>query len=109
MKYYEYDEADNFLVGWYESDKPRPLSTETPPDGVAPNRARWNGSAWIEDGSREAQIATKQQGDNAKEKGAIDACLAYDPETATDGDVRIALGAALFLLSRVTREMQGEA
>jgi hypothetical protein len=52
MIYHTYD-SDGFLVGWYEADTSRPDSTPVAPT-VPPSRARWDGSAWVEDASREA-------------------------------------------------------
>lgn len=66
---YEYD-ADGWLIGPH-SDATRPRSTAVAPDGIAANRARWNGTAWTDDASREAsaqraeiarQIAAQIQG-----------------------------------------------
>jgi hypothetical protein len=52
MKYYEYD-TEGWLIGWHE-DANRPNSTSIEPT-VSPAFARWNGSAWLEDSSMQAE------------------------------------------------------
>ena len=104
MIYYEYDQQ-GFLVGWHE-DANRPSSTSVQPNGVQPSRAKWNGSIWVDDGAREAQQAADAAAEQTKLQQAIAVCKAYDPSTATAAEVRATLGASLFLLRRIMRELQ---
>lgn len=95
MKYYEYD-ARGWLIGWHE-DATRPGSTPIAPI-MRPSRARWNGSAWIADQSREdAQVAAEADTRTRRDQ-AIALLRAYDPATATAADVRQALAAVIRLL-----------
>lgn len=104
MKLYEYDN-DGWLIGWHE-DTDRPNSTTAAPEGLAPRRARWNGSAWADDASRETQEAVDDQADRTRAQAAIAKCKAYDPATATAADVRTTLGAALHLIRNVVQELR---
>ena len=102
MKYYEYD-AQGFLVGWHE-DGTRPNSSPVEPAGIAANRARWDGSAWASDASREMAEETKRTADAADQLNVKAILDAFDPATATAADVRIALKA----LIRFARKRLGD-
>jgi hypothetical protein len=104
MRLYEYD-SQGFLVGWHE-DANRPSSTTISPVGILGSRAKWNGAAWVEDTSRESQQAADAAAEQTKLQQAIAVCKAYDPATATAAEVRATLGASLFLLRRIMRELQ---
>lgn len=104
MRLYEYD-SNGWLTGWHE-DADRPNSTATAPDGIAPRRARWNGSAWTEDASRETQEAADATAEKTRLQNAITKCKAYDPTTATAAEVRATLGAALYVLRTVVQELR---
>jgi len=104
--YYEYEEGGGWLIGTH-NDAQRPHSTTIAPDGIPPNRARWNGTAWVEDQAREvADEADRQQKATALQQ-AVSICKAYDPATATAAEVRFTLGAALFILRRIVQELRG--
>lgn len=57
---WEYD-ADGWLVGSH-SDLARPRSTALAPSGIPPARARWNGSAWVEDATKETAAIAEDTG-----------------------------------------------
>ncbi len=106
MRFYEYD-AQGFLVGSHE-DANRPNSTLVDPSAIPPSRARWDNatSTWLEDTTRETQLATDDANERTKLQQAIDTCKAYNPSTATAAEVRATLGAALILLRRVFQELR---
>lgn len=104
MRYYEYG-ADGFLIGSHV-DANRQNSTSIEPVGIPPARTKWNGSAWVDDGAREAQLTADATSEQTKLQQAISTCKAYDPATATAAEVRATLGASLFLLRRIMRELQ---
>lgn len=104
MRYYEYD-AQGWLVGLYDAVSPRPNSTAIAPTmpGV---HARWNGSAWTTDTSRETQQTTDEQAARDRLQQAIDILRAYDHTTATAADVRVAVGALIEIVKRIYTEIQ---
>jgi hypothetical protein len=99
-------DAEGFLLG-RPTDGRVGAVTVPLPSGIAPHLARWNGSAWSEDTSREARLAAEAEADRQRLRAAFDKCKAYDPATATAADVRVTLGASLYLLSRVIQELRG--
>jgi hypothetical protein len=56
MKTYDID-GDGYLVGAANPDRGTPGPVSVAPEGIPPSRARWNGTAWIEDASREQAAA----------------------------------------------------
>jgi hypothetical protein len=55
MTHYEYD-SDGWYIGWHEQEG-RERSTPLQPPARA-DRARWNGTAWVDDTSREQAHTT---------------------------------------------------
>lgn len=104
MKFYEYD-INGWLIGWHE-DATRPSSTTVAPDGVPPRRARWNGSAWIEDATRETQDATDGQAERTRRQQAITVLKSYNRDTATATEVRVTLDATIYLLKSIISELR---
>jgi Mlc titration factor MtfA (ptsG expression regulator) len=98
MIYHEYD-SDGYLVGWHE-DAARANSTALAPSGIPSSRARWNGTAWFEDLTRETQRQTAEAQETTKLNQAISAIRTYDPATATANEVRQALGAVIAYLRK---------
>lgn len=101
-KRYEYD-AQGWLVGWHE-DAARPNSTAVEPVGILPRRARWDGSAWVSDASRETADAEALVLERARLRAAKQRCREFNPDTATAAEVRATLAAALYLLRESLRE-----
>lgn len=103
MRYYEHD-AQGWLIGLYEAASPRPNSTDIAPTmpGV---HARWNGSAWTTDTSRETQQTTDEQAARDRLQQAITVLRSYDPATATAADVRVAVGAVIVILRRLYQDI----
>ncbi|MEY2855627.1 MAG: hypothetical protein RL030_2759 [Pseudomonadota bacterium] len=96
MKFYEYD-AQGWMVGWHE-DASRPNSTQIAP-AVPPNRARWDGSMWVEDARRELAQAAEELDRTTKHEQTIAVLRAFDPTTATAADVHQAVAALIRLVA----------
>jgi hypothetical protein len=69
---------------------------------IAANRASYGDAPTIDIADVTNELATEQ----TKAQQAIDLCRSYNPATATAAEVRATLGASLFLLRRIMRELQ---
>jgi hypothetical protein len=104
MIFYEYD-SQGWYIGWYDATSPRPNSTQLAPS-MRPPLARFVGAAWTSDTTRETQQNTTEEADRTKRQQAIDIVKAYNPNTATASEVRVALGATIFLLKSLVQELR---
>ncbi len=93
MKYYEHDEQ-GWLIGWYDADWSRPNSTSIEPK-VAPARARWNGTTWASDGTREAQTISEETAAGTRRAQVLATLQAFNPATASAASVRTTLAALI--------------
>ncbi len=93
MIFYDYD-AQGFYVGWYEG-APRPNSTGVEPAGIQPRYARWNGTAWVSDTSREVAEAAAELQRKQKLQQAKQTLKNFTPGNLTQANTAIA---ALILL-----------
>lgn len=59
MIIYDYD-SNGWLVGWRDAPAVVPSSTATDYRPIPPGRARWNGSAWVSDLTREQETVAKE-------------------------------------------------
>jgi hypothetical protein len=104
MKYYEYD-LDGWLIGWYDDDE-RPNSTTEDFAPISPRFARWNGSAWVSDNSKRDAMEQAKITEQTEYEQIIAFLRAYDENTATATEVRVAVGAILTLLQRLIKELK---
>lgn len=105
MRYYEYD-SQGWLVGGYNAESPRPNSTPIAPAAIAPCRARWNGSSWIEDAARETQAAADEQAERTRRQQATTVLRNFDEGTATLAQTRNAVAATRYLLREIFQELK---
>jgi len=69
---------------------------------IAANRASYGEAPTVDIADITTELATEQ----TKAQQAVDLCRNYNPATATAAEVRATLGASLFLLRRLMRELQ---
>lgn len=95
MKYYEYN-TNGFLIGWHE-DSGRIRSTTIEPVGIEPDKAKWNGSAWVADSSqRDTRNTNKQSKDNS-DSNDNSLLETINPTTASNNEIIDAMRALLRL------------
>lgn len=102
MIFHEYDN-NGWLVGWHE-DAARASSTTVAP-AVPPSRARWDGTTWIDDGTREAQAAAATAVVVAKRAQVLALLRSYDPAATTPANTQQTLAAAIVLLKNLISDL----
>lgn len=102
MKFYEYD-TEGFLIGWHE-DEARPRSTSVDFRPIPGNHARWNGSAWIADTSRAVARDADATAERTRKQQAIAALRAFNPATATNNDIKQAVGHIVLVIKHLVQE-----
>lgn len=101
------------LIAAYRPNAVPPRDYRVQDDGAGPYIAHWDAVAMGTAMPTEAQVlAFKAQAEadiaaaRAARQQAIDVCKAYNRTTATAAEVRNTLGAALYLLREVIREIR---
>jgi hypothetical protein len=101
--FYEYDQ-DGYLVGTYKAEQARPNSTTLDFRPIKPPEARFVVDRWISDPSKQQQRDTEETQKKTKEQQAKAFLKNYDPDKASNAEVREAVKAILTLLKDIAKE-----